>query len=268
MTSMLDPVRFDAPLVNPANSGLWAVTAWSDTTEPLRWLPAGVEIRRWNHGFGDGFGVWAAAWNAAESDLDPAEDVKLAGERPEPLPAFAAVTTWAADACDLLAPSRDETRTRAAQIHRLREPVAVEEQFAARMLDDLDSPAAAAADLVAAIGLLDEALAITNTLGVIHARPRWLSVAAKQNLLVRSGTVLKTPSGHTWVFGGGYTEVLEDTVIATSPTFGWRGQVSVRTAEDVVNNRFHAVAERSLVVGYEALIGAVTITGGSGEGEG
>ncbi|MGE2690093.1 hypothetical protein [Mycolicibacterium pulveris] len=257
MTTGLSPVRFDAPLVNPSAPGLWGVTQWTDTSEPLRWLPSGVEIRPWNYGFEESFGVWAAAWDAAQSDLGP-EDVKQAAERPEPLAAFAAITTWAADECDLMAPSRDEARTRAAQIHRLREPIAVEAEFAARMLDDADTPTAVA-DLVAAVGALDEALAATNTVGFIHARPGLISVAAEKNQLVRTGVGWQTPSGHRWVFGGGYIDALGDKLVATSQPFGWRGEVALRTGEDLPLNRFHAIAERSLVIGYEALLGAVEI---------
>lgn len=259
MTSMLSPVRFDAPLVNPSMPGLWSATQWTESEEPLRWLPSGVEIRPWNFGFEDSFGVWAAAWNARESDLEP-DDVKAPADRPEGLPAFAAITTWAADECDLSAPSRDEVRTRAAQIHRLREPIAVEKEFAARLLDDAGT-AVDATDVVEAIGHLEDLFAQTNTNGFIHAAPSWAVRAAQANLIVRSGTGLKTPLGHAWVFGGGYGAQLGDKLVATSQPFGWRGLVSVKTAEKLEHNRFYAMAERSLVVGYEALIGAVAVGG-------
>lgn len=258
MTSALAPVRFDAPLVNPSAGGLFAVTQWTESEDPLRWLPSGIEVRPWNYGVEDSFGVWAADWDAVHSDLDPEVDVKKAGDRPDPLPSFAAVTTWAADSTDLLAPSRDEARTRAAQVHRLREPIAVETEFAARLLDDADAPVEVAS-LVDAVAALDDLIAVTNTLAFIHARPGWQALAARANLLVRTGMALKTPSGHTWVFGGGYVAGLGDTLVATSQPFGWRGQVAVRTAEDLPLNRFHAIAERSLVIGYEALIAAVEI---------
>ncbi|BBX00917.1 hypothetical protein BST36_29665 [Mycolicibacterium moriokaense] len=261
MTSVLAPVPFDAPLVNPSVGGLFTVTQWQPTAGDVeRWLPDGVEIKPWNYGIDDSFGVWAAAWNASEEDLDPEADVKRAADRPSALPVFAAVTTWAADECDLTAPSRDEIRTRAAQIHRLREPIAVEAEFAARLLDDVDTPTEVV-DVVAAVGALDEMLAATNTLGFIHGRPSWMSVAAQANLLVRTGSVFKTPSGHTWVFGGGYPETLGDTLVATSQPFGWRGEVHLHPAEKLEHNRFHVIAERSLVIGYEALIGAVDIVG-------
>ena len=60
MTSTLSPVKFDAPLVNPAPGGLYPVTSWSDATEdePTRWLPSGVEVRGYNYGGEGAFGVW------------------------------------------------------------------------------------------------------------------------------------------------------------------------------------------------------------------
>lgn len=261
ITTGMSPVRFDAPLVNPSPLGLFAATQWTESPDPLRWLPSGVEIRPWNYGGEDAFGVWAAAWDAVHSDLDPENDVKESGEGPDPLATFAPITVYAHYECDLLAPSRDEARIRVTQILRLKEQLTVEAEFATRMLEDTDTPTEVV-DLVAAVGALDEIFAATNTLGFIHARPGLMSVAAQAQLLVRTGAAPKTPSGHTWVFGGGYVDTLEDTLVATSQPFGWRGQeVALRTVEDLPLNRFHAIGERSLVVGYEAAIGAVEIVG-------
>lgn len=259
VTSTLIPVLFDAPLVNPNSLGLYPAAQWTESADPLRWLPSGVEIRPWNFGFTDSFGVWAAAWNARQSDLGPG-DVKH-GQRPAGLAAFAAVTVWAADECDLSAPSQAEVRTRAAQTLRLMEQNAVEHEFAARLLQDAATPGTATG-LVAAVGHLEEAWAATNTQGgFIHARPSWAAPAAQANLLVRSGQGFTTPLGLRWVFGAGYRQVLADTLVVSSQPFGWRSESAIRTAEDVEHNRFRAIAERSLAIGYEALIGAVKVTG-------
>ncbi|CAN5303748.1 hypothetical protein BH11ACT6_BH11ACT6_53460 [soil metagenome] len=257
MTSGLAPLVYNAPLINPSAQGLWAATQWQESEEPLRWLPSGIEVRPWNFGLDDSFGVWAAGWCAQEEDLGPG-DVKESAGRPEGLPAFAAITSWAADECDLTAPSRDEVRTRAAQAHRLREPIAVESEFAVRLLDDAPTPTVVA-NLVEAVSRLEESFAVTNTVGFIHARPGWAAVAAQANLIIRGSSLPKSPSGHTWVFGGGYVDALGDVLVATSQPFGWRGQVALRTAEDLPHSRFHAIAERSLLIGYEALVGAVEV---------
>ncbi|MCX2934049.1 hypothetical protein ORI20_27655 [Mycobacterium sp. CVI_P3] len=259
MTSVLVPIRFDAPLVNPAPGGLYAATVWSDSGEgdPLRWLPSGVEVRPHNYGGEDAFGVWAAAWNAAEADLTE-DDVKT-GVRPLIPDPFVGMTVWASDEGKFHCEDPVVARVRAEQNLRLLEPVAVEAQFAARLLADAPSPAAAA-DLVDALGLLESAFATTNTLGFIHASPKWLPRACAAQLIVRSGVALKTPGGHSWIFGGGYVAGLGDTLVATSQPFGWRGPVAVKDAARLEHNKFAAVAERSVLVGYEALVGAAAIS--------
>lgn len=256
MTGVLAPVVFDAPLVNPAPNGLFAATTWQTDDGPLRWLAAGVDVRVFNYGGGDAFGVWAADWDAAESDLAP-EDVKV-GDRPEFPDTFTAMTTWAYDEGALAEWSQAEVQARAAQTHRLQEPNAVEGAVATRLLADAGTPDAGD-DIVHALGLLEGRLAETNTVGVIHASAHVASMAAKNNLIVRSGAALKTPLGHTWIFGGGYVDGLDYTLVATSPPFGWRGPVAVRDSFRLPHNRYSAIAERSLVIGWEAVIGAATI---------
>lgn len=257
MTTGLAAVPFDVPLVNPAPNGLWSVVNWADEPGALRWLPSGVEFRVWNYGGEAGSGEWTPAWNVAEADLG-AGDVKR-GERPEFPGSFLATTTWAADDCDLRPPSQDEVKTRAQQTFRLQEPLVVEAKFAERLLADVGSTGSAA-DITRAVGQLEALLAKTNTLGVIHAGAQWAAVASTAQLIVRNGSVLKTPLGHTWAFGGSYVDGLGDTLVATSPVFGWRGTVHADAAPSYKYEEFLAVAERSLVVGYEQSIGAVEIT--------
>ncbi|MFA5711480.1 hypothetical protein [Mycolicibacterium sp.] len=265
---LLLPVPFDAPLANPAPNGLFAATTWVEEDGPLRWLDGGVDVRVFNYGGEEAFGVWTAPWCASADDLDDT-DVKD-GERPDFPDSFAAMTVWATDECDLTKQSQDEVRTRAAQVLRLQEQTAAEDVFAQRLL--ADAPAAVAvADVVAAVSALEAALAKTNTVGVIHAGAQWAAVAAQANLIVRSGTGLKTPLGHTWVFGGGYVDTLGGVLVAASQPYGWRSAAEVRDAMTLQRNRYRAIAERSLVIGYEAAVAAVEIGaagGGSGDGEG
>lgn len=256
MTTAL-PTIFDVPLVNPSPNGLFAVTNWQNDGEPLRWLPEGVDFRIYNYGGEDAFGVWGAPWCVASADLEVG-DVKD-GERPTFPDAYVPMTTFGYDECGLTAYSRDQVRIRAQQTHRLQEPNAAETQFATRLLTDAGTPTAVA-DIVAAVAALEASLAKTNTVGFIHAGAQWAALAAQALLIVRSGAALKTPLGHTWVFGGGYVDALGAKLVATSPTFGWRGPVEVRDAIKQEWNQFIAIAERSLVIGYEALVGAVNIT--------
>ncbi len=251
------PVPFTPPPVNPAPGGLNAATQWLPETGPTRWLGSGVQVRpAGNYGGAQAFGVWDAPWCASLDDLTP-EDRKV-GVRPELTDPFEAFTIWAADECDLTEPSRAEVEARAAQVFRLEEHNAMERHFAARLLTDADNPADAA-NIIDAVSQLENMLARTSTIGFIHASTGWAALAAQANLLVRTGTGFATPLGHRWVFGGGYIDGLTSTLVATSQPYGWRSDIQVRTASDEHANSFIAIAERSVVIGYERFIGAVVI---------
>ncbi|MGH3583203.1 MAG: hypothetical protein ACRDUB_16550 [Mycobacterium sp.] len=253
------PVQFEVPLVNPSPQGLFAATTWTDTPEgaPSRFLTAGVDVRVHNFGGGSATGVWGASWCVSPDDLTE-NDIKE-GVRPADPDTFAPITLWAYDECDLTEPSRAEVLARVQQNLRLREQVLAERAFADRLLDDAGTPVVVA-DVVAAVGQLEAALALTNTLGLIHDSPALVAAASAANLIRYSGTRLTTPLGHKWVFGGGYVDGLETTLVATSPTFGWRDQVQLRDTMKVEHNLFVAIAERSLLVAYEAAVGAAVIT--------
>ncbi|MCV7223638.1 hypothetical protein [Mycolicibacterium elephantis] len=258
-TDML-PVRFDAPLLNPAPNGLFAATQWADETGPLRWLDSGVEVRSaGNYGGEDASGVWDAEWCPPP---DPATvGQRKEGDRPDNLDPFAPMTVWAYDQCDLTAPSQAEVRQRAQQILRLQEQTAVEREFAARLLTEaaaLPGGIETAVTLRLAVGYIEGVLAQTNTTGFIHVGAQW--VATDPDLFKRNGAVLKSPGGHTVVVGGGYVDGLGDTLVATSQPYGWRDQPTLRKAIDERHNTFAAIAERSFVVGVEAVVAAVTVT--------
>ena len=270
MTSALLPVEFTPPVVAPAHPlGLDAATTWIETVtaeEARRWLPADVQFRSATHGPDSAFGVWGAPWCVDPDDLDPGE-VKtgpaVEGDDPNP---FTAMTVWASDrlqVCgNLSAFDRAQAVERARQTFLQNEPLAVETEFIARLLADAPSPTATA-DLVTAVGHLEQAFAATGTVGLVHARVGLLSLAVHLRLVVRDPAtpgVLRTPAGHRWVFGAGYAIALIDKLIGTSPTYGWRDEIEVREALHPWSNQFLAVAERSIVVGYEAVIGAAEIT--------
>lgn len=260
MTSALLPVRIPAAPVNPSPNGLIAGTDWVDDSAPLRWLPSGIEFDVINYGGAASFRKWTPKWDAKHSDLDPEADKKLPGVRPAIPAAFVALTLVASDEGALPSWSQEQVKLRATQVHRLQEPLWVETEFAARMLSDagtLDT----ADDLVGALSHLEGLLAKTSTLGFIHASAEWATSAAQANLLRYQNGKLLTPLGNTWIFGGGYVDGLQDKLVATSPTHGLRGPLNVRDGMNLEHNRYQAIAERSLVVGYEALIGAVNITG-------
>lgn len=256
MTTAFLPVRFTPPLQNPSPTGLYAATAWQDTSDPLRWLPDGVEVEVWN--FSGAHGVWEADWCALEADLT-SDDVKRGHDRPEFPDPYLALTVWGADECDLTRASRNEVDTRAQQALRMNEQQDAETAFATRLLADATAPDAAT-DIVEAVSLLEAAFAKTSTVGLIHASAALAATAADRQLIRWSGTKMLTPLGHQWVFGGGYVDTLDQTLVATSPTFGWRGDVQPRSVPKLEWNQYRSVAERSLVIGFEAVVGAATIS--------
>lgn len=252
------PLHFETPLVNPSPGGLYPATNWTEEGDgPTRWLSGGVEVRGSNYSDGQASGIWDAPWCEPPALDGPRKE----GDRQSILDVFEPVTVWAYDECDLTAPSR-AVQARAAQILRREEQPAVEREFAARLLLDAADlgPVQTVADVTAAVGALEAAMAMTNTLGHFHLGMQWAAALASAHLLVRTGTGFVTPMGHRLILGGGYVDGLGGTLVATSQPFGWRSSVQAREAVDERHNTYAAVAERSVVVGYEALVAAVTIT--------
>lgn len=251
-------VDFTPPLLNPAPGGLFTATTWTEVGagEPARHLH-GVDFRPvGNYGGGGAFGVWEGSW----CDHPQPGQLKT-GTRPTGLDPFYPVTVWAYDSCDLTEPSRNEVEARAAQVLRLEEQVAVERELAARLLLDaaeLPGGIGTATDLTAAVAHLEGAAALTNTTVYFHVGAQWVSQDPNK-LFTRSGTTWTSPLGNVWIVGGGYVDGLEDHIVATSAPYGWRDEPQVRTAIDERANTFAAVAERTVLVGYEALVAAVEI---------
>ncbi|WAB09189.1 major capsid pentamer protein [Gordonia phage LittleMunchkin] len=254
-TPDLLPVNYEAPLVNPSPAGLYSTVTWvEDGAVPPRWLAGGVRIRPHNYGGESAFGIWAAEWCG-----DPGDEIKD-GTRPDPeTDPFEPLTVWAFDQCDPTPASQAEVRVRAQQNLRLREQIAVEREMSARLLADAPAPAQVG-DIIAAVSHLEAQLAKTNTTGVIHVTAGAAALAASENLIVRNGGALRTPLGHLWAFGGGYVDGLGTTLVATSPVFGWRDSEVLRDTVEARYNQYIAVAERSVVIGYETAVAAATLT--------
>ncbi|CAN5223440.1 hypothetical protein BH11ACT6_BH11ACT6_05140 [soil metagenome] len=246
---VLNAMRFKAPPVTPLAQGLYAATDWQAQGRFFH----GVEIEGPNYGGEDSFGVWDSSW-CAPPPIEQAE--RKEGTRPELLPPFTRMTVWAYDECDLTLPSRAEVEERAEQVLRLEEQTAVEREFANRLLDDAGTPEEADT-LKMAVGYLEAEAAKANTPCWFHVGAQWAS--QEFGLFIKSGTKYVSPLGHTWVIGGGYVDGLVNTVVATSQPFGWRDAPTTRTAIDERHNIFAAVMERSVAIGYEAVIAAAQV---------
>lgn len=252
------PITYTPPALTPTSGGLYSAVSWNETSTP-RWLDSGAIIRPTNHGFDDLFGVWGEDWCV---DPDSIEEEK-SGDRPDisNLTAFPAVTVWGFDQnhCgDLTSESRAEVKDRARHILDLNEQKSVETSFSARMITDAGD-VTYVADIATAIATLDSALAQTGTYGVIHAAAKQATFAFAARAVLLTGGGFRTVLGNQVVFGGGYDGGLTDTLVATSPVFGWRTPVVVRDTIKHTTNQYIAIAERSVLVGYEQAVGIVTI---------
>ena len=239
------------PPAMPAPKGILDAVTWiQDGTTPLRFLD-GVTIRQGNFGLSDQFGVWGQDWCASPDD----DKIK---ERPDAVFLdVAPLTVYAYDQnqCgDLTAASRQEVRDRVAQIMVMTEGKAVETYVALRLLDEIPSPMPAAT-VTDAVSILETELAKAGVTGYLHASPKWAAYLAEARLMTGG----KSPMGHTWVFGSGYDDALGNTIVATTPLYGWRGPLTVRDAIKTELNQYVAVAERSLLIAYEAAVAAVTV---------
>lgn len=261
------PTVFTPPLTNPAPGGLVNAVSWTEEVGPPRWVEAGLALRTAVTGNYSGelsAGIWGAGWCGEPGSGSVSGEVKD-GARPDDPGTFFAVTSWAFDACDLTAESRAEVLTRCQQVLRMREPNMVAREFAGRLLIDAGAPIAVG-DLVEAVGEIECLFADANVVGAVHCSPFLLPQLVAHVLVSRSGVGgWVTPPGHLVIADGGYRPVLGNALlIATSrPLFGWREPVAVRDVIDYESNTYIGIAERSVVIGYEQPLGAVSVEAGS-----
>jgi hypothetical protein len=250
------------PDLAPVPNGVYDAVAWVEDDEDVtRWLANGAAIQTVNFGFEDQFGVWTEDWCAAAASI--------VQDKQKQRPAYAdlkftakTMFAWDQNACARLHDEElSEVRERARQGLAVNEQRSFETTFGTRLIADA-ADATTAADLVAAIGYLEEQIALAGVKSaVIHARPIWASVAASARLFQLRADGWHTPSGHLMVFGAGYIAGLANVLVATSPMYGWRG--AVRNFESLTPdlNLFTALSERSVMIGYEKAIAAVDVTG-------
>lgn len=254
-----NPAFYDAPAVNPAGLGLYAAAALIDVPLPTMGTPAdsriqrGVIIRPFN--CADGSGTWPTT--PCLVPLDP--DLRKTGLRADNSDPFLPLTVWGYDECG----PREWgplIKERAAQNLRLNEPLLVESDFATRLLADAAAPTVVA-DIIAAVSELEVQLGNAGYIGTIHASRKFAAYADRFGLIQRTSgaAILRTPLGHAWSFGGGYDDVLEDTLVATGPVTVWREPVVATDDLDQNTNSKFSLTERNIVVGYECLVTAVTV---------
>ena len=250
----LPVMEFTAPVLSPAGYGLYAAATVYDLSDPTPGsntprFHGGLVIRPVN--CSESFGTWP-------TDPCATPDILKEGDRPTSDVTFNPIQPWAYDECDPQE-TDEQSRALALQTLALQEPLLVESDFAATLLTNAGA-AGTASSLIDAVGQLEEILGEAGYNGVIHASRRFAAQAADASLLIRSGDTYRTPLDNTWAFGGGYASVLDDTLVVTSPVYVWRYAPFAETTLDPSINRRASVAERLIVVGYECVVAAVTIS--------
>lgn len=255
MTNPIPPVEFFADPVPSSGYGLYAAARIFETGTVTRHL-GGVNIWPYNCDE-DGFGTYSTAM----CDVDPEEE-KVPGTRALPVN-FDPLVVWAASEC---APDQteEEVMDRARHIRTLREPLAVETAFAEIILNDAAAPTVVAS-FAEAIAALEEFMGTVGYQGYIHAARRWATPATLYRWNNQTGPLRRSPLDHTYVFGGGYADVLGDTLVVTGTPYIWRAtpfEQVVTTGNHPVpefNNSVYALSERVITLGYECPVFAVTI---------
>lgn len=257
----LPPISYTAPLAQPAGRGLMSIATVIDVPPPAR-LSGGVEIQGSN--CSASYGQWPA---------DPCADTDGMSKQPErgEPHVWPAITVWGADECD---PDVSESTLRERSEHDMKvgSRLLAEESFYSEALDRVEVEDEGDG-IVDAVARLEAALGQIGIQGVIHA-PRALAAHAETANLVRhSGNRPKTPLGHYWSFGAGYVhadDADQVTMVATSPVFVWRSEISTSVGVDHAHNLRTAVSERMIVAGAECVAAAthvdISASGGGGGG--
>lgn len=256
----LSPVLYETPFVTPLTGGLYAA-ATGPLEAPGHWF-SGISLRSRNCPVVGQAGVWEV--DECFVPLDP-DATKFPDGRPGWSDPFLPLTVWGADACDPHTTTDDELLSNARQNLRITEQNAVETAFADLLLTEATAPsvpgAPAATDIVSAVALLEAAAARHRLPGVIHASPYWAASATDHDL-AKGAPLAKSPLGHSWAFGGGYVDTLQNTLVITGPVTLWAGPTTERVVTDPrtgAGTRY-ALVERTVLVAFECFAYKVTIT--------
>lgn len=246
------PVTYDPANAAQITTGLMGAVEWvQDGTEPTRFIDTGVKFRYQNVLLDGQFGVWGESWCGTPA-TDKVKDRTTSF--PEP---FTAMTVYGFDhnyCGDLNVECRAEVVERARHALDLNIDQSVETTLSARLITDAGA-APTKTGILATVSYLEGELAKKGLMGFFHVGAQWAAYATEQRLNIGG----RTPLGHRWVYGGGYVAGLGAKIIVTTQPYGWRGPVSERSTIQHDHNQFIAIAEQTVVVGYEAVLAAATI---------
>ena len=252
----------DPDQLPPYPRGLYAHVDWLQDGGTARFLlEDGVVIRPAN--FNAEIGAWDKDWCVDPDTLTSADwklDERAAFDEDHP---FLHDVVYGADRTfkgNLREEERQRARDRALNNILRLEQVVSERTLADRMIADITTysiTTLTATSPAIAIAKLEDAAAETGVGGLqIHGKPYWASIYPDG--FTES---LETKVGHLqYVAGGGYVQGLTNRLVLTSPVQGWRSDLESNEALKLQYNQFIAVAERSVLLGYEKIVATVTIS--------
>jgi hypothetical protein len=264
-TSKFAAVDWKAPVL-PAPNGLFAAVNWAEEDVP-RWFDSGVLVERTNFDHDTGYGLWTPDWNATAAEVVSSTETKD-GDRPErddtPF-VHSTAFAYARNPCgDLREVTRQETDERAQNTLTRTEQKTVETDFGARLAADITAEsitAGAAADVIEAVSQLEIEISDQGVnAAIIHANPKWAAYLVAARLVQLRADGWHSPLGHLFVFGAGYIDALDDTLVATTPVYGWRTPVTPFDTIDHETNTYIRIVERSTLLAYEQVLSSTEIT--------
>ena len=255
MTSALLPITFTPPVAGPPTRGIFEAVDWEqDGDGPLRFLEGGVDIRRPNFVTDDQVAVWTEEWNVAAGDVTT-DKIQARSDLSDEN--FSALTVFAYDRDEcphrLMEEARTFVRNRASSLLARH----IQAQVEAHLSTQINAAATTASrpSLTGAVGAVERALQGFSTEDVFILADAELG-AHLANAQLLDGD--RSPLGYRYVFTTGLG-LGTDSLVGITQLYGWRGPAVANDHIEHQTNDYIALAEQSLVVGFERSIIKLTV---------
>lgn len=262
MTSSLLALTHEPALLGPPSKGLFEAVSWQQEGEPLRFLAAGVTVRQPNFVDTLQVGVWGEAWNVAAVDVTTDKIIKRGDLTDLDFLPFT-LYAYDQDPCPhrLMDEARSAVQSRATALLARHEQTQAELKLAATLTANTPTPGTAA-NLGEAVSLIEIGLAdagLDSSDGFVFANVEDATALLSAQFIEKRGGQFFTALDYRVIFT---TElVAAGSLRATPQLYGWRGSITTRDHIEHTANDYIAIAERSMVIGYEAVVVAADVTG-------
>lgn len=261
MTSALLAITHEPALLGPPSKGLFEAVDWLQEGEPLRFLASGATVRQPNFVSTLQVGTWDEDWNVAAADVSTDKVIKR-GDLTDL--DFAAFTLYAydQDPCPhrLMDSAMTAVRTRATALLARHEQALAETKI--KTAFDANTPTAATpTDLGGAVSAVETGLAkalLDSGDGYVFANVEDATALLAGQFIEKRGGQYFTALDYRVIFTTNL--VAKGEFRGTTKLYGWRGPITTRDHVEHTANDYIAIAERSMVIGYEAVVVAADVT--------